>query len=172
MPSHVQTDSTGKKEFPVSLVLEFQRTDTSAWSGGQWQVVAALAGWHGGSRRHDAVPLHKDEAVERVLCSGYRLRLYRDDAESYYCNLMGEHPGLFVVCGEQCGERPQPTLVTASYGEAASYSETDGNVYAVAIPPEIYRWIEAYVLEHYVPEKRRKRKRDNWKDEAKNRSAG
>jgi len=152
-------------EFPVSLVLEFQRTETSAWSNGQWQVVAALAGQHGASRRRGAVSLHKDEACERVLCSGYRLTLHRDDAESYYCNLMGEHPGLFVVCSEDNGERPQPALVTASYGEAASYSETDENVYAVAIPPEIYLWIEAYVLEHYVPEKRRKRKRDNWKDE-------
>jgi hypothetical protein len=55
--------------------------------------------------------------------------------------------------------------VTASYGEAASYSEVDENVYAVPIPPEIYLWIEAYVLEHYVPEKRRKRKRDDWKQD-------
>jgi hypothetical protein len=70
-----------------------------------------------------------------------------------------------VVCREEDGERPEPALVTASYGEAASYSEVDENVYAVPIPPEIYLWIEAYVLEHYVPEKRRKRKRDDWKQD-------
>jgi hypothetical protein len=168
MSSQVQIDVTRGAGFPVSLVLEFQRTDTSAWSNGQWQVVAALAGRHGVSRQRGAVPLHKDERGERVLCSGYRLTLHRDDAESYYCNLMGEHPSLFVVCSEDNGERPRPVLVTASYGEAASYSETDENVYAVPIPPEIYLWIEAYVLEHYVPEKRRKRKRDNWKDEPQN----
>jgi hypothetical protein len=163
MPVQTQSDAGRRTAFPVSLVLEYRCSDASPWSRGQWQVVAALAGQPGASRRGDAVPMHKDEAVERVLCSGYRLTLHRDDAESYYCNLMGERPSLFVVCGEDSGDRPQPTLVTASYGEAASYSETDESVHAVALPPELYRWIETYVLEHYVPEKRRKRKRDDWK---------
>jgi hypothetical protein len=155
--------------FPVSLMLEYRRTRANPWSDGRWEVVAALAGQRGASQGRSVVPVHKDDAGERVLCSGYQLTLHRDDAESYYCNLMGERPSLFVVCSEESGKRPHPTLVTASYGEAASYSETDENVYAVALPPELYRWIENYVLEHYVPEKRRKRKRDNWKqDEPRN----
>ena len=36
--------------------------------------------------------------------------------------------------------------------------------YAVNIPAEFYRWIEAYVIAHYLPVKRKKRKRNNWKD--------
>jgi len=27
----------------------------------------------------------------------------------------------------------------------------------------VYRWAEKFVLEHYVPEKKKKRKRENWK---------
>jgi hypothetical protein len=157
------TDIRKPAVYPVSLILEYRYADSSPWSTGGWQVVDALPGQHGPTRERSAVPLHKDAAGRRVLCSGYHLALHRDDAESYYCNLMGERPSLFVVCREAAGERPDPELVTASYGEAASYSETEEIVYAVAMPPEIYRWIEVYVLEHYVPEKRRKRKRDDWK---------
>lgn len=163
MPLEVQSDTGRRAVFPVSLVLEYRCTDTSPWSGGSWQVIVALPGRHGPSRARRVVPLHKDAASRKLLCSGYEIALHRDDAESYYCNLMGVRPSLFVVCREGGGERPEPELVTASYGEAASYSETEGNVYAVTMPPEIYLWIEAYVLEHYVPEKRRKRKRDDWK---------
>jgi hypothetical protein len=169
MPVQAQSDSRKPAVFPVSLLLEYRHASTSPWSSGAWQVVAALAGLPGAARQRTVVALHRNEDEQRLLCSGYELKLYRDDAESYYCNLMGERPGLFVVCSEETGARPQPRLVTASYGEAASWSETDENVYAVAMPPEIYRWIEAYVLEHYVPEKRRKRKRENWKqDEPRN----
>ena len=41
--------------------------------------------------------------------------------------------------------------------------ETDEIVESVGMPAELYRWVERFVLQHYVPEKRRKRKRDNWK---------
>lgn len=149
--------------FPLSLVLEYRRNDANAWSSGCWQVIAALAGQLGATRSGNTVTMHRDNDGEQVLCGGYQLQLHRDDAESYYCNLMGRRPSLFVVCREEDGQRPRPTLVTASYGEAASYTEVDDNVYAVPIPPQIYRRIEAYVLEHYVPQKPRKRKRDDWK---------
>ena len=150
----------------MSLVLEYRHIRTSVWSSGSWEVIGAVAGQHGLSQARSAVAIHKDEDGEQILCRGYRLTLHRDDAESYYFNLMGERPSLFVVCREDNGGRPEPALVTASYGEAASYSEVDEHVYAVPMPPEIYRWIEAYVVEHYVPEKRRKRKRDDWKQDA------
>ena len=90
------------------------------------------------------------------------MSLHKDDSESYYFNLMGEKPSVFVVCRLEHG-RLRPFLVTLSYDEAASYMEVDESVSAVAMPPEIYRWCEAFVLTHYVPEKKRKRKRDNWK---------
>jgi hypothetical protein len=163
MPAQMQSESNKQPAFPVALVLDYQGSSAITWSAGRWQVIGAVAGQHGASQHRSTMSIRKDEAGEQVLCSGYYLRLHRDDAESYYCNLMGERPSLFVVCREEAGQRPEPTLVTVSYGEAASYSEVDGTVHAIAMPPEIYRWVEAYVLEHYVPEKRKKRKRDDWK---------
>jgi hypothetical protein len=41
--------------------------------------------------------------------------------------------------------------------------ETEELVESVDMPAELYRWAERFVLEHYVPKKRKKRKRDDWK---------
>lgn len=163
MPAPTLSDTGKTLVFPVALVLDYQAGNTASGRVGGWRLIGAVAGQHGLSPGRVVTRMHKNDTSEQVLCAGYSLTLHRDDAESYYCNLMGEKPSLFVICREQPGERPEPARVTASYGEAASYSEVDESVHAIAIPPEIYRWIEAYVLEYYVPEKHRKRKRDNWK---------
>jgi hypothetical protein len=109
--------------------------------------------------------IHSDADSEQFLWTGLTLSLHKDDSESYYSNLMGEKPSVFIVCRLE-DERLQPFLLTLSYDEADSYMEVDEAVSAVAMPPEIYRWCETFVLAHYVPEKKRKRKRDNWKQDA------
>lgn len=86
------------------------------------------------------------------------MRLHRDEAESYYWNLMAAQPQLFVICRERDAE-PEPFLVTASHDEAGAYMESDEVVFSVPMPPEIYRAVEAFVIEHYVPTPRKKRKR-------------
>ena len=53
---------------------------------------------------------------------------------------------------------PVPVLVTLSFDEANAYGEGGATVYHVAIPAELYAWVERYVLTHYVPEKKYKRK--------------
>ena len=66
----------------------------------------------------------------------------------------------------------RPLIVTLSYDEAASYLESDDIVESVAMPAELYRWVENFVLEHYLPQKKKKRKRENWKEEPRERPAG
>jgi hypothetical protein len=110
--------------------------------------------------------LHAAVKDRQFLHTGMRMHLYKDDAESYYYNLVSDNPSVFVICNQEAGEPLQPFIVTLSYGEATSYMETDEIVETVAMPPELYRWAEHFVLEHYVPEKRKKRKRDNWKEES------
>jgi hypothetical protein len=56
-----------------------------------------------------------------------------------------------------------PFLVSLSFDEANAYQEGDGVVYAVAMPPELYRWCEHFVLDHYVPEKKKKRRLTDWR---------
>ncbi len=45
----------------------------------------------------------------------------------------------------------------ATAAPAALYS------HSVEIPPELYRWAEAFILTHYEAIKKKKRKLNNWK---------
>ncbi|MDH3899702.1 MAG: DUF3305 domain-containing protein [Gammaproteobacteria bacterium] len=146
--------------FSVSVLVEFRETNDNRWEDGRWHVAGVVAG--------DAMQdkaLHAATRGQQFLHTGLRMRLYKDDAESYYYNLVSDNPGVFVICNQEPGEPLQPFIATLSYGEATSYMETDEIVETVAMPPELYRWAERFVLEHYVPEKRKKRKRDNWKED-------
>lgn len=106
--------------------------------------------------------------IKQLIYSGMKIRLFLDECESYYHNMMSPEPGCFIVAraededGEET-DMPIPVLATLSFDEAHSYLEGDDIVYAVPIPAELYVWAEAYVLENYVAEKRVKRKRVDWK---------
>lgn len=102
---------------------------------------------------------------EDTLWTGFTLRLYKDETESYYHNLLAPTPHLYVLTRNTAGGVPEPFLVSASYDEANAY-EGDCQTYPVALPPELYGWIEQFVLEHHRPEQRHKRQRRNWKEES------
>lgn len=115
----------------------------------------------------DGPTLVRDTAsAKEYLFSGLRLRLHKDESESYYHNLMASNPQLYVIArAAGDGERMEPFHVTASFDEGNAYLEADDEVYSVAMPPEVAVWIERFVLDHYVPEPRKKRKRRNWNEE-------
>jgi len=150
--------------FSVAVLVEFRETDDNRWEDGRWHVAGVVVA---GPDDKEAAPrqLHATTQGRQYLHSGLNLQLYRDDAESYYYNLVSDNPSVFVICNQEAGEPLQPFIATLSYGEATSYMETDEIVETVAMPAELYRWAERFVLEHYVPEKRKKRKRDNWKED-------
>ena len=56
--------------------------------------------------------------------------------------------------------------MTLSYDEAASYMEADSLVSDLPIPGEIQLWVERYVLDHYRPVEKKKRKRQHWQQDA------
>jgi len=149
--------------FDVSVIFEFRMTPDNRWQEGYWRVAGVIAGDRPGGDNPGAQQLHAATQGQQYLWTGLQVSLFRDDAESYYCNLVSDTPRVFVICSQQAGEPPQPSFVTLSYGEATSCMETDALVESVDMPPELYRWAERFVLQHYVPVKQKKRKRDNWK---------
>jgi len=169
---HSMADSfltSSPDSFSVSVLLEFCKARDCRWEDGHWRVTGVVTG---NAEEGAAVrQLHAKAQGQQFLCSGLRVQLHRDDAESYYYNLVSDNPRVFIICSEAEGQPPAPIIATLSYAEATSYMETDRMVESVEMPPELYRWAEGFVLQHYVPEKRRKRKRDNWK-EADNGKAG
>jgi len=156
--------ATVSLQYPVAVLLEHQVIRDNRWIDGRWAVTGVVAGKQLADAGVRCQLIHSDDETQQYLWTGLAIELHPDDAESYYCNLMSDHPGVFVVCNEEQGKALHPAIVTLSYGEAASYMETDQRVEHVAMPADMYRWLEQYVLANYVPEKRKKRKRDVWKE--------
>jgi hypothetical protein len=161
MPDSLAT--AAPRNYPVAVLVEYQVVRDNRWIDGRWAVTGVVAGEQLADNGLHSKLVHSSEAGQQYLWSGLSVELHPDDAESYYCNLMSDHPGVFIICSEAQDEPLQPAIVTLSYGEAASYMETDQRVERVAMPAKLYRWLEQYVLANYVPEKNKKRKRDDWK---------
>ena len=157
--------SSPPDHFELSVLMEARRSQ-SAWIDEEWSAVGVTAGTqvdaHGGGMQE----VSHEKGVRRLLYPGFRIALHVDECESYYHNLMAPQPSCYVVADIDDNNQPVPTLVTLSFDEAHAYLEGDQEVYAVDIPPELYRWCEVFVLSHYVPQKKRKRKREDWKKQS------
>ena len=162
MPDSLTT--TVPDAFSVSVIVEYVKTPDNRWEDGQWRVAGVIAAGPDDQATTSPRQLHAATQARQYLHTGLNLRLYKDDAESYYYNLVSDNPGVFVICSQEAGEPLQPFIATLSYGEATSYMETDVRVERVDMPAELYHSLEHYVLANYVPEKRKKRKRENWKE--------
>jgi hypothetical protein len=147
---------------PVTVVMASHTVAGKGWRVPSWRVVGVVSGAGLPGREDEPTPVRSDDAEEQVLWGGLRLELYRDAAESYWVNLTGRQPSLFVLCTEDESGRVVPKLVTADQNEACSGVEGDDRVFAAPIPPEVYQHIEAFVVEHHVPQEKRKRKRTDW----------
>ena len=149
--------------FPISLIMQASPSD-NPWIDAYWEALGILS-----EKRSSEKPLpeteliHDQSGVRRYLHRGFLLRLHVDECESYYHNLLSPNPSCYVVASVADDGSPLPTLVTLSFDEAHAYLEGEENLYTVPLPPEIYRWTEAFVLAHYVPTKRIKRKRQDWR---------
>jgi len=159
-----QLESNIPDYFPISVIME-SRPSNSPWIDENWDAVGLV------SKRNDVdnnSQIIDQEGFQQRIYSGLRIRLYLDECESYYHNLMSPEPSCFIVARDEDEEgndtdSPIPFLVTLSFDEAHAYLEGDDTVYSVAIPPELYRWAETYIVQNYTAEKRKKRKRKDWR---------
>ena len=171
---HVTLEKPTLKDFnetlpdamPVTVILA-SRPGVTRWAGRQWEAVGVVVTTTNGGEGEVVV----DQGdYQQVRYGGLEIRLFQDETESYYHNLMSPKPGCYIVATideEGENEVPVPILVSLSFDQANSYHEGGESVFAVPIPDELYGWVEAYVLQYYVPEKKRKRKLVNWKEKEK-----
>lgn len=158
-------DAFALERVAVSIVLERRELQRGRWSFTDWRVVGVVAGQAFAEDEPKAALVHSDGQSRQYLWSGFHLTLYRDSAESYWYNLVGKQPSLFVICAPRAGHEMAPLVVSANYGEAAGFMETDAKVFATPMPPEVYRWLEDYVLNNYDPQEPKKRQRRKWVDD-------
>ncbi len=151
---------------PVAVTLERHVDPAKKWGYPEWRVHAVLAGDNLARSAGESV-IDVDEHTRRSVHTGFTLDLYRDGSEGYWYNLLSEIPYLFVVCdGEQGAMDIRPLLVTANQDEVNGYLESDGHVLSAPMPAEITALLERYVISHYQPEIRRKRKRRDWLEDS------
>lgn len=166
MPEHAidsVDDARLPSSMPIAVIMQSKLSD-NPWIDQAWTAVGVTGDTQVKKEQGDLVRVIKDQAgVRHILYPGFNIRLHADECESYYHNLKSPEPVCYVIARNDDEDVPVPYLVTLSFDEANAYLECEDIVYPVAMPPEIYRWLEGFVLQHYVPEKRVKRKRNNWK---------
>jgi len=148
----------------VAVVMQRTEVRRGQWSVPSWSAVAVLAGDNLVGKSSGRSPIYERDGEAQYLWSGLTLTLYRDLAEDYWYNLTGDNPSLYVICHESPEGELSPFRVTADHDSAAVCLESDDQVFAVPIPPEIYQGLERFVVENYVPRERTKRKRKNWSE--------
>lgn len=155
-----QGDDRAPGRLGVSVITERRKITNNRWLTERWQVIGVITAEAAYEAERTCQLIHRDETGEQYLWSGFGLVLRRDEAESYYYNLLGQQPSVFVICRGGDGDELAPFLTLASHYEAEAYMEAGAPVFAVSMPPEIYRRVEAFVVHHYVPEEKKGRKRE------------
>ncbi|MEA1888148.1 MAG: DUF3305 domain-containing protein [Pseudomonadota bacterium] len=148
----------------VSVIME-SRPSASRWIDEAWSVVGVTVGQYADDAdKQVAKILIEQDGMKQLMYSGFALTLYKDECESYYHNLKAPSPGCYVIARNNGEDVPIPYLVSLSFDEANAYLECEDTVFTTTLAPELYRWVEQFVLVNYVPKKRIRRKRKNWKN--------
>lgn len=152
----------------VAVLME-KKPSSHPWADFSYDAIGMVV--RDAEEDKNVTRVYRNDGIEHYLVTGMSLRLFEDECESYYHNLMSPEPGCFVVAGEADDDEggdndgmPLPYLVSLSFDEVHAYLEGDEQIYSVPIPPQLYRWAEAYVLTHYVAVKKTKRKLKNWRE--------
>ena len=145
--------------------MERRPAQASIWVDYVWKAIGITVG-DSQDLQGEALVDKIDGEIQLSFHSGFQVRLFVDECDSYYHNLMSPSPQCYIIVRQEDGdEEPKPFLVSLSFDEAHAYLEGDDSVFAVDIPAELYRWTESFVLEHYCPQQLKKRKRKNWMDD-------
>lgn len=139
----------------------------SRWQPFRWEladVVPQEAAFGSEPRR-----IFADEHEERWLHPGFRVELFRDDAEGYYLNATTPAPCWFVMWRIEerasVADEPiaRPEIVTLSYHDAGRWLDAQEKVEQVPAPAEVVQWMREFADHHYVPEPRKRKRPESFK---------
>lgn len=176
----MSVETLDRIHLPVIVLLERRMITRSFWSLPSWYLNAVAVGKNvsvGDSSMDSAERVGSTEKGDLFAWHGFNVTLYKDACERYWHSLIGDKPLVYVVCRDETDDVDgpdasvfsiQPINVTIDYDEATACAETDELVLSMPIPPELYRYMESFVLQHYKPTPFKKRKRRNWSDESSN----
>ena len=170
-------ESKIRLSLPATVLLERRIITRSFWSMPSWYLYAVVVGDNvsaSTSMSGSGSLAGSTEKGDLFAWTGHTVTLYKDACERYWHALIGDKPLVYVVCRDDADDEEHsdvsvsPIIVTIDYDEATACAETDSLVLSAPIPPELYRYMESFVLEHYKPAPFKKRKRRNWSEEPAN----
>lgn len=150
----------------VAVVMRRVR-QSSRWQPYRWElaeVVPNEPAFGTGPTR-----IFADDNEERWLHPGFRVELWRDDAEGYYLNATTETPGWFVLWRMEetatLADEPiaRPEIVTLSYHDAGRWLDAQETVEQVPAPADVVQWMREFADAHYVPEPRKRKRPESFK---------
>jgi hypothetical protein len=145
------------EQFTVTAIVS-SKPSSHPWAALSWQLLGFMPGLS---------PLELELADKQGELHAFpkqTFRLFKEDCDAYYHNLLSAQPKAFLICTHS-GDVLTPVLATVNYDEAASFMETDHLVFDAPLPDELCVWLERFLIAHYVPVQRKKRKRQSWFDD-------
>ncbi|NVK31010.1 MAG: DUF3305 domain-containing protein [Gammaproteobacteria bacterium] len=137
-----------KKKVRWSIAVVFEQIESnSKWLSHQWRCVGVA-------------PSH---SIDSVTSSGAflfhpsHIELHEDEVDGYFHNISAQRVKCFAAYSLE-NDRPVIQCTTFSWDLADSYGQGECTVDAVPLPAELYPEFEAFVLEHYCPQPRKKRR--------------
>lgn len=154
---HGQDEWNDDSVLPVSVIVG---REAALPEGEQWRVQGVVIGQRFASEEIRCLRMRSGPEGDLYMWMGYQLRLRKASVEDYAYNVNSPTPTVFVVAKQDDEEGLRPLHVTVSLDEAQNLDATnlrnvDELVSRVAMPPEVFRWLERFVLDHYVPRKRK-----------------
>ena len=118
-----------------------RRASRSKWVDHVWEPWSVLTGYEGETGARQLVA---EAEVAQWLHPGLELALHKDEAEGYYFNVSSASPSVFVMWRME-GEQALPVQLTVSVDEAQRWLDGGHSIDRVAMPPELFAWVGAYV---------------------------
>jgi hypothetical protein len=151
--------ASARIQITVAVLTVREAVKGNPWITERWRILGVVAGESLGTARERRVVRSAPDS-EQYLWTGLSLLLNEPEADSYYYNLLGDNPSVYIFGHRDASGEIVPTQVSVEYIDAMAHAETGNEVFSVPMPPEVYRIVEEFVLEHFVPEEpRQSRKR-------------
>ncbi len=144
-----------ERQVPISAVL-VKRPSPNQWAKVSWSLLGTVPGLSD-SQINEVT----EQGGELHIIADLSLELHVKHCDSYYINLTSQQPKVYFGCQQQEDDL-KPILMTVDFDEAAALMETGETVLDAPLPESLCLWLERFVLEHYQPEKLKKRRRTEW----------
>jgi len=145
----------------VAVVMRRERI-ANRWQPWRWSLAEVVPDEAAFGDRPRLLLRSEDE--ERWLHPGFRVELFRDDAEGYHLNATTPAPCWFVLwrMEEEAGvadePMPLPVMVSLSYHDAGRWLDAQETVEQVPAPDGVVAWMRAFAAEHYVIEPKKRQR--------------